>query len=336
MYEVLRFLARRTVLLILVVLFVIFSLARPATFLSGLNAENVARQISFDSLIALGETLVLIGGGIDLSVGSVLSMASALTMALQPAGVGVACLAALIFGGLTGVVNGLLVTRAKVVPFIATLGTMTVVRGIMLTYTRQEPIPGTVEWFSDIGNGTLGPVPIPTVILIGIVLILYVVMTRTRFGRNLYAAGGNAEASKLAGIQPDHYKFWSYVICGALAALAGILLASRLNSATIHIGLDTPLLVLTAAIMGGASLTGGRGSILGTMLGIITLAILVNGMDLLAVNSFYQTAVRAILLLIVVVLDAFYALRLKERVSRRAIGRQDDTTATAKSPVGRA
>src|SRR3954471_4591207 len=126
MYEVLRFLARRTVLLILVVLFVIFSLARPATFLSGLNAENIARQISFDSLIALGETLVLIGGGIDLSAGSVLAMASALSMGLQPAGVGVACLAALIFGALTGAVNGLLVTRAKVVPFIATLGTMTV------------------------------------------------------------------------------------------------------------------------------------------------------------------------------------------------------------------
>ncbi len=319
MLGVLRLLSRHTVLVILIALLVIFSLSRPDTFLSGVNIANVARQVSFDSLVALGETMVLIGGGIDLSVGSVLAMSSALTMGLQPAGVGVACLAAILFGALTGVVNGLLVTRAKVVPFIATLGTMTVVRGIMLTYTRQEPIPGRVAWFGQIGNGNLGPAPIPTLIVIVVAAVIHVVLTRTHFGRNLYAAGGNAEACKLAGIRMEHYKFWSYVISGSLAALAGILLASRLNSATIHIGQDTPLLVLTAAIMGGASLLGGRGSVIGTMIGIITLAVLGNGMNLLGVYNFYQIAIRALLLLVVVVLDAFYVQRLKERVSRRAI-----------------
>jgi len=304
---------------VLLGLVLLFSLSRPDTFLSGLNIGNVARQNSFDGIVALGETLVLIGGGIDLSVGSVMAMASALSMGLQPAGVGVACLAALAFGLVAGGVNGFLVTRARVTPFIATLGTMIAVRGLMLTYTRQQPISGSVVWFRELGNGNIGPIPIPTLLFVMIAVILYVVLTRTRFGRNLYAAGGNTEACKLAGIEPERYQFWSYVISAGLASLAGILLASRLNSATIHIGQDTPLLALTAAILGGASLTGGRGSVVGTVLGVLTLGILGNGMNLLATNNFYQIAIRALLLIGVVLVDATYTRRVKEAVSRHAV-----------------
>lgn len=305
---------------VFVVLIIFFAVLVPSKFLTGLNVQNVARQVSFDALIALGETAVLIGGGLDLSVGSVLTMAAAFSVGLQPAGVPVACGAALLFGALTGVVNGFLVTRARVIPFIATLGTMTVVRGLVLTYTRQEPISGTVPWFSDFSNSNLGPVPVPTAVLIIVFLALHLILTRTRFGRNLYAAGGNREACKLAGIRADYYIFWSYVLCGTLAALSGVLLASRLNSATIHIGNDTPLLVLTGAVMGGASMAGGRGSAVGTILGMLTLAVLGNGMALLAVPTFYQTAIRALLLIVIVVLDASYALRLKQNVSARAVG----------------
>lgn len=321
MLRTLRFLSRNTILIILASLLLFFSIARPETFLSGLNVTNVMRQVSFDSLIVLGQTLVLIGGGIDLSVGSVMAMASALAVGLQPLGVIPACLIALLFGGLIGAVNGFMVTRLRIVPFIATLGTMTVVRGLLLTYTQQQPISGTVEWFSSISNTSLGPIPVPTLILIVIALLVHLLLARTRFGRNLYAAGGNLEACRLAGINADRYKFWAFVICGALAALAGILLASRLNSATIHIGQDTPLLVLTAAILGGASMRGGRGSVPGAMMGIITLAILSNGMNLMGVVNFYQLAIRAILLLVVVVLDAFYTTQLRERMTQSAVGK---------------
>jgi ribose/xylose/arabinose/galactoside ABC-type transport system permease subunit len=264
-------------------------------------------------------------------------MSAALSVGLQPAGVPIACAAALIFGALTGAVNGLLVTRARVIPFIATLGTMTVVRGLVLTYTRQEPISGSVPWFSDISNGSIGPVPIPAAVLIGVFMLLHLLLTRTRFGRNLYAAGGNREACKLAGIRADYYVFWSFVCCGVLAALAGVLLASRLNAATIHIGQDTPLLVLTASVLGGASLTGGRGSALGTALGILTLGVLANGMNLTGVPNFYQIAIRAILLIVIVVVDALYATRLKQNISVRAMGAGGASRgkpATTTVPVG--
>lgn len=328
MTAITKYFPRSRILYIFLALVVLFSVLAPDKFLTGLNVENIARQNAFDGLVALGETFVLIGGGLDLSVGSVMTMAAALSVGLQPSGVLTACIIALVFGILTGCVNGFLVTRARVIPFIATLGTMTVVRGLMLTYTRQEPISGTVPWFADISNGNIGPIPIPTAILIVVLLILHLVLNRTRFGRNLYAVGGNREACKLAGIRADYYAFLSYVISGALSALAGILLASRLNAATIHIGQDTPLLVLTASVMGGASMLGGRGSALGTLLGILTLGVLGNGMNLLGVPNFYQIAIRAILLIVIVVFDALYITRRRQNVYVKAVGTEEEKPAT--------
>jgi ribose transport system permease protein len=319
MDRVLSVLARHAVLSVLGVLIIVFTGLQGPIFLSPDNVGNVLRQISFDGIVALGETVVLIGGGIDISVGSVLSMSAALTMGLQPLGVPVAVTAALLFGALVGTINGLLVTRARIVPFVATLGSMTVVQGLMLSYTRQEPIPGSVEWFTVFGSGSLGPIPIATLFLLGAVVFCYWLLTYTRLGRNFYAVGGNAEAARLAGVSVDRHRFATYVFSGVCAALGGVLLASRLNSSTIHIGLDTPLAVLAASIMGGASLLGGRGTVLGTVLGVLALGVLSNGMDLLGVFTYYQTAIRALILVAVVVIDSFYGLQLLARARRRAV-----------------
>jgi ribose/xylose/arabinose/galactoside ABC-type transport system permease subunit len=313
MDRVLAFLARRAVLTVLIVLFAVFALLTPSVFLGGQNVSNVARQVSFNGIIALGQTVVLISGGIDISVGAVLSMAAALTMGLQPYGVGVAVGAALLFGLLVGVVNGALVTKVGIPPFIATLGSMTVVQGLMLSYTHQQPIPGDVPWFTVFGGGSLGPIPVPTLFLAAVALFCYWLLNHTRTGRNFYAVGGNPDAARLAGIDLDLYRFLPYVLSGFCAALSGVLLASLLNTSTIHIGLDTPLAVLAAAIMGGASLLGGRGTVGGTLLGVVALGILSNGMDLLGVFTYYQIAIRALILVAVVVIDSFYTARMQAR-----------------------
>ena len=194
MSSIIKFVGKQTILVVLIGLVLVFSLLSGATFLSGQNLQNVARQISFDGLVGFGQAICLLAGGIDLSVGSVLSMSAALTMGLQPMGVGVAVLAALLFGVLIGAVNGLLVTRFRIVPFIATLGTMTLVRGLMLTYTRQQPIAGTVESFTFWGSGSIGFIPVPIVITLAVMLLLHLFLQYTRFGRSLYAVGGESRS----------------------------------------------------------------------------------------------------------------------------------------------
>lgn len=325
----------QSILIMLVMLIVLFSILTPSRFLSSENIGNVSRQISFDAIIALGMLVVLLTGGIDLSVGSVLSLAAALTMGLQPHGVGVAVAAAIVMGLAVGAFNGLMVTKGRVMPFIVTLGSMQIVYGIMLTYTHQEPISGTVAWFSVFGNGNLGPLPIPLLIMLVMLLIFHVGLVYTRFGRSLYAVGGNEEATRLAGIDANRVRFAAYVISGFCAALAGVLLASRLNASTIHIGLQTPLYVVAACIMGGASILGGRGSAVGACLGILALGILGNGMGMLGIPTFTQLAIRALILIAVVAIDAFYATTIRQRLQRSsAIGayKAKGTTQAGKAP----
>jgi ribose transport system permease protein len=306
------------VLLLLLILF--FSLTIGSLFLNGQNIHNIARQISFDIPLALALTVVLIAGGIDLSVGSVLSMAAALTMGLQPYGTPVSVTVALLFGAGVGLVNGLLVTKGKIVPFIATLGTMTVVRGLMLTYTRQQPIAGKDEAFTFWGAGSLGPIPVPILVVLAICVAVHILLTYTPFGRNLYAIGGNPEAAFLAGIHVFRNKVLAFVLSGLLAAVSGILIASRLNSSTVHIGLDSGLWAIAAAIIGGASLTGGKGSVLGAVLGVVTLGVLVNGMNLLGVHTYYQIGIRAIILIAVVAVDSLSAANLRKKLIMQSYG----------------
>jgi ribose transport system permease protein len=309
---------RQTALFVAVAVFLVFALSAGELFLATGNIENVARQISLDAPIVFGETIVLIAGGIDISVGSNMAMASALAIGLQPWGALPATLAALAFGVAVGAVNGWLVTKSRIVPFVATLGTMSLVRGILLTYTRQQPIPGQIDGFTWLGGGNIGPVPTPMVITLMLAAGLTVFLRRTRAGRNLYAVGGSREAAYLAAISVERSQFLAFVISGTLSALAGVLLASRLNSATVQVGNDTPLLAISAALIGSASLLGGRGSVIGALLGLLALGMLTNGMDLLGVHTYIQIAVRAAILIAVVALDA---------VARKLSGRRAAATA---------
>jgi ribose transport system permease protein len=229
-------------------------------------------------------------------------------------------LVALVFGVMIGALNGLLVTKGKIVPFIATLGTMTLVRGMMLTYTLQKPISGIDEAFQFWGAGSVGAVPTPIIIVLVIALILHLVLKYTRFGRNLYAVGGNAEAAFLSGIRVTRFKFMAFMISSFLASISGVLLASRLNSSTPHIGLDSANWAIAAAIMGGASMLGGKGSVFGSVLGVITLGILVNGMNLVGVHTYFQIGIRAMILLTVVIIDAISSLNLRKRLEKQAYG----------------
>ncbi len=315
-----QFVLKQNIIILLVALFVIFSVTVGDLFLNAQNIHNLARQTSFDIPLALALTVVFIAGGIDISVGSVLSMAAAITMKMQPSGTYLAVFVALLFGCLTGALNGLLVTRGKIVPFITTLGTMTLVRGLMLTYTLQKPISGVDEAFQFWGAGSVGVVPTPFIIVLIIALILFIVLKYTQFGRNLYAVGGNPEAAFLSGIRVNRFKFYAFVISGFLAAISGVLLASRLNSSTPHIGLDSANWAIAAAIMGGASMTGGKGNVFGSVLGVITLGILVNGMNLVGVHTYFQIGIRALILLAVVIIDAISSMNVRKRLEKQAYG----------------
>jgi ribose transport system permease protein len=308
--------SRHTALVIAVAVFVVFSLSVGDLFLSRGNLENLTRQVSLDAPIVFGETIVLIAGGIDISVGATMAMAAALTIGLQPYGAIYAVVAALLFGACVGAVNGVLVTKGRIVPFIATLGTMSVLQGMDLTYTHQQPLVGQDESFAYWGAGNVGPVPIPLLFALGLAAILSLFLARTRAGRSLYAVGGNIDAAYLAGISVPRFQFLAFLISGALSSLAGVMLAARLNEASIQLGNDTPLLVITAALIGGASLLGGRGTIVGALLGALTLGMLTNGMDLLGVQTYFQIAVKAAILIAVVAIDSF----TRNLAARRASG----------------
>ena len=272
--------------------------------------------MSLDTPIVFGETIVLIAGGIDISVGATMAMAAALAIGLQPYGAAYAVLAALLFGAGVGALNGLLVTKGRIVPFIATLGTMSVLQGMDLTYTHQQPLVGQDESFARWGAGSVGPVPVPLLFALGLAAILALFLARTRAGRSLYAVGGNLDAAYLAGISVPRFQFLAFLISGALASLAGVVLAARLNEASIQLGNDTPLLAITASLIGGASLLGGRGTIVGALFGVLTLGMLTNGMDLLGMHTYFQIAVRAAILIAVVAVDAF----TRNLSARRATG----------------
>jgi ribose/xylose/arabinose/galactoside ABC-type transport system permease subunit len=308
-----RFVAQQSSLLLLLALIAVLAGLSGGSTVSGYNIENVARQIALSAPVAMGQAVVLIAGGVDLSVGSVLAMSGALAVGLQPHGVWVAVLAALAFGVGVGLVNGLLVARAGIAPFIVTLGTMSLFTGVLLTYTHEQPIPGREHSFTVWGGGSVGFVPVPAIIAVVVGLVLHGVLRYTRSGRNVYAVGGNPEAAHVAGISIARHQVLAFAMSGFCAALSGVLLASSLDSASVQVGVDTPLLSLAAAIIGGASLLGGRGGIGGALIGVAVLGVLANGMDSLGVPTYYQIGTRALILIAVVAFDAVHSNLLGRR-----------------------
>lgn len=290
----------------LLALVIILSLLSPR-FLTFTNLTNVLRQTSLNAIIAVGMTFVILTGGIDLSVGSILALSSAITAGLLVEGYSViaAMLVGLIVGGLIGTFNGIVITKGKIPPFITTLAVMTLARGATLVYTGGQPITGLGAAFRKIGTGHIPftSVPVPVIIMLGIFLIAYYTLSQTRFGRYVYALGGNEEATRLSGINTNKIKIMVYSISGTLAALSGIILTSRLNSAQPTAGEGYELDAIAAVVLGGSSLSGGKGGVGGTLVGALIIGILNNGLNLLNVSPFYQLMAKGAVILLAVLLD---------------------------------
>ncbi|WP_310173979.1 ribose ABC transporter permease RbsC [Neobacillus niacini] len=293
-------------LLGLIILIVIVSILNPS-FLEPLNILNLLRQVAINALIAFGMTFVILTGGIDLSVGAILALSSALTAGMIVSGLDpiLAIIVGCIFGGIMGMVNGLLIIKGKMAPFIATLATMTAFRGLTLVYTKGNPITGLGDnyLFQLFGRGYFLGIPVPAITMIVTFVLLYIVLHKTPFGRKTYAIGGNEKAALISGIKVPNVKLIIYGLSGLLAALAGSILTSRLNSAQPTAGTSYELDAIAAVVLGGTSLSGGKGRIFGTLIGALIIGTLNNGLNLLGVSSFYQQVVKGIVIIIAVLLD---------------------------------
>lgn len=290
----------------LILLIVVISIMNSA-FLDLSNLLNLLRQVSINGLIAFGMTFVILTGGIDLSVGSILALSSAFTAILITSGLDpiVALIVGVLGGFLLGVFNGILVTFGSMAPFIATLATMTIFRGLTLVVTDGNPITslGDSYMFQLFGKGYFFGIPVPAVTMIIVFIVLAIILQKTTFGRHTYAIGGNEIASKISGIKVNRVKILIYGISGLMSALAGAILTSRLNSAQPTAGTSYELDAIAAVVLGGTSLTGGKGRIVGTLIGVLIIGVLNNGLNLLGVSSFYQQVVKGIVILIAVLID---------------------------------
>lgn len=273
------------------------------------NILNVFRQSSINAIIAAGMTFVILTGGIDLSVGSVLAFTGAVSASLIAGGMDVflAVGVTLIVGTLAGIISGMIISKGNVQPFIATLVSMTVLRGATMVFTDGRPITlvsgESAERFSNIGNGYFLKIPIPIYITLIVFIISYYILRQTRLGRYVYAIGGNEEAAKLSGISVSKIKMIAYALSGLCAALAGIIITSRLVSAQPNAGDGYELDAIAAVVVGGTSLSGGMGSILGTVIGALIIGVLNNALNILDVSSYYQMIVKGAVILIAVLLD---------------------------------
>jgi ribose transport system permease protein len=290
------------------------------TFLSQENGLNVLRQISVNLCLSIGMTLVILSGGIDLSVGSVLAFAGAIAAGLLKNGIVLpafdvavqftvfgAVIAGLGVGALLGWFNGWVITRFRLPPFVATLGMLSIARGLTQLWTKGYPITGLGPEFAVIGTGHFLGLPMPVWISGALVGAFVLITRKTRLGRYLYAVGGNERAAQLSGLNLKQIKITVYALGGALAGVAGLLLTSRLDSATPNAGIGYELDSIAAVVIGGTSLSGGRGSVLGTVLGCLIIGVLNNGLVLLEVSPFWQQVIKGFVILAAVALDKMNA-----------------------------
>ncbi len=295
------------ILVALIVLIAVLSLATD-NFLSTYNMSVVARQAAFVGLVALGQTLVLLVGGIDLSVGAAAGLSAIVgSLLLTMFGVHPYLVIPLtmVFGLMLGLINGAFVAGLRLNPFIVTLATWEIFAGMTLVITKGYPIRPLGETFAVFGRGDIFGVPVPVLIFIAAGIILIWMLTQTRFGRNIFAVGGNRDAAVLAGIRVKYVELVAFGLAGMFAALAGILFASRMDAGQPSVGEGWLMGAITAAILGGTSLRGGQGSIVGTMLGALLLAVLANGTVLLNVSGFWQRVIVGGVVLIAVLVDLF-------------------------------
>ncbi len=294
-------------------------------FLTVDNGWNILRQISVNLCLSIGMTLVILSGGIDLSVGAILALAGAIAAGLLKSGVplgafGVkleftasgAIVAGVLVGALAGWFNGFVITRFLLPPFVATLGMLSVARGLTMLWTGGFPITSLGAGFGYIGTGSFLGMPMPVWIMGALIAVFVVVTRRTCFGRHIYAVGGNERAARLTGLNVGRIKIAVYTLAGALAGIAGLIVTARLDSAQPNAGLGYELDSIAGVVIGGTSLSGGRGSVGGTVLGCLIIGVLNNGLFLLNVSPFWQQVIKGIVILIAVAIDK---LNARERES---------------------
>lgn len=293
-------------LIALVGLVVVFSIIS-TDFRSFNNILALLKQASVNGLIAFGMTGVILTGGIDLSVGSTLALTSMLCAAMVHGGVPpvVAMLAVLVLGVVFGAASGALITKGRLQPFIATLITMTVFRGLTMIFSGGMPISnlGNDPFLMGIGKGTLLFIPVPVWVMLAMFALFFFVLNKTTFGRRVYATGSNEKAAKLAGVNVNRTKLLVYIVSGVTATLAGLILLSRLSSAQPTIGTGYEMDAIAAVVLGGTSMSGGRGKIYGTLVGVIIIAVLNNGLNIMNVSSYYQDIVKGLVILLAVLSD---------------------------------
>lgn len=325
-FDLFGMLARFAPLIFLIALMIIFAVMEPR-FMSSINLFNVMRQVSITGLLAIGMTFVILTAGIDLSVGSLLAFAGLVAAAVAKGGMqdrftvgeGVvgwgwelAALAAIAVGICGGLLQGLAITRLKVPPFVVTLGGMSVFRGAALLFAAGGPISGFQPDYTWWGQGKIGPVPVPVIIFLVAAVLAHIALRYMRYGRQVYAVGGNPEAARLSGLNVNWVICSVYVIMGFFAGLGAFVLSARLNSAEAVAGTGYELTVIASVVIGGTSLFGGVGTIFGTVIGSILIGVLLNGLVLMNVSSYIQQIIIGVIIVLAVAFDTFAKSRRRK------------------------
>lgn len=309
-------LRKYAIILILFAMVALLSVMTKGTFLQAQNLINVVRQMSVIAMLAIGVTVVIISTGIDLSSGSVVALSAVVASSLaQAAGatnqmypgldlpVFVAIGAGLLVGAAAGFVNGFLIAGFRIAPFIATLGMMTAARGLALIYSNGRPISKLDPEFNFLGQGEIVGIPVPIVLLAVVAVAAHLMLNNTRFGRHIYAIGGNEQAARVSGINLSRTKIGIYTFAGLLAGLGGMVLTGRIGSGNPQLGTGAELDAITAAVIGGTSFTGGIGTVWGTIVGALIIGVLNNGLDLLNVSPFMQQVVKGVIIVVAIIID---------------------------------
>lgn len=312
--KVLNIINNQRILIALVFLILLLSLLSD-TFFSYENLINILMQISIEGIVAIGITVLMLMGEIDLSVGFNMALVGTVIILLENSGAGllIAIVCGIVTGTFVGLVNGLIVTRLKLPSLPVTLGMMIALQGVVLWLTNTETVKGLDERFIILGNGSFYTIPFAVIIFIVILLIFFVIIGRTVYGRNIYAIGGNQTASRFFGINVEKTKLISFIIMGFLVGIAGLILTSRLNIASAVLGRDTPIFVITAVLLGGTSLWGGEGGIVNTFKGILLLGVIANGLRMAQIPVTWHILIKGLLLIFIVSIDGLYVRRAKFR-----------------------
>jgi len=306
--KILAFLFRQKLLVVIAAMIVLLSVSEKG-FLSIPSLLKVLDHLSINGLMAAGMTILLISGSFDLSIGSVMALTGIVIVLMQPFGIAISVVCGLLVGLIVGALNGVLVVKGKINAFIVTLGTMVIFKGLGLVLTASHPVKGRIEAFQAFGQASLGGIPLPVFYLVLAYAAVWYILKYTKFGRNDYAIGGNVLSSRLAGINVDLFTLLYFVFCSFAAAVAGVVLTSRVNTGSAVFGDNTPLLIIAAAVLGGTSLFGGKGTIVGTLQGVLILGLIERAMVTFNVDTNYQLLVRGLIILAVIVADALTARR---------------------------